>query len=412
VARRNISLLLAGDALITRPWSHVRDAAFLKLIEEIRASDVAIVNLETVIHEFKGYAQADSGGSYMASPPEIATELKWAGFDMLVHANNHAFDYGTSGVLETNEHVEKSGLILAGSGKDLQTARAPRYLRSDGGTVALVAMASDFVRYGKASKSRPDLRGRPGVNPLAVTHARAARIPVPMASRLRSVARNLGFRRHKLEARLIKLGLRSSHHVEITDLQANLDAISAAASNADVVIASVHAHTQGQWLTKFSHQAIEHGACAVFVHGPHEVRGIELYHRKPIFYSLGNFVYEIEHIRRFPAEEYERLGLASDASVSELRSAKAKLVTGLSRERSNFEGMVASISISAGNVIGIRLIPTDLQFDSEGEGRGRPQLACRELGKKIIEKLIEDSWEYGTQIRYDPMIECGEVVLN
>jgi poly-gamma-glutamate synthesis protein (capsule biosynthesis protein) len=200
--------------------------------------------------------------------------------------------------------------------------------------------------------------------------------------------------------------------VEITDLQANLDAISAAASNADVVIASVHAHTQGQWLTKFSHQAIEHGACAVFVHGPHEVRGIELYHRKPIFYSLGNFVYEIEHIRRFPAEEYERLGLASDASVSELRSAKAKLVTGLSRERSNFEGMVASISISAGNVIGIRLIPTDLQFDSEGEGRGRPQLACRELGKKIIEKLIEDSWEYGTQIRYDPMIECGEVVLN
>ena len=77
---REISLLLAGDALLTRPWSHVRDADFIGLIEEIRDADVAIANLETVIHEFKGHVQADSGGTYMASPPRIATELKWAGF--------------------------------------------------------------------------------------------------------------------------------------------------------------------------------------------------------------------------------------------------------------------------------------------------------------------------------------------
>ena len=63
---REIRLLLAGDALLTRPWSHVRDAGFLGLIEEIRDADVAIANLETVIHEFKGHAQADSGGTYMA----------------------------------------------------------------------------------------------------------------------------------------------------------------------------------------------------------------------------------------------------------------------------------------------------------------------------------------------------------
>jgi hypothetical protein len=53
---REVSLLLAGDELITRPWSHVCDADFLGLIEEIRGADVAIVNLETVIHEFKGHA--------------------------------------------------------------------------------------------------------------------------------------------------------------------------------------------------------------------------------------------------------------------------------------------------------------------------------------------------------------------
>ena len=167
-----ISLFLAGDALITRPWSHVRETRFLELVSEIRTADVAIANLETVIHEFSGYAQADFGGTYMASPPQIAAELKWAGFDMLAHANNHTFDYGTSGVLETLEHVEKAGLILAGSGKDLQNARAPRYFHCNGGTVALVAMTADFLSYGKASKAwiatwRPD--GDVWVRPIAGT---------------------------------------------------------------------------------------------------------------------------------------------------------------------------------------------------------------------------------------------------
>jgi hypothetical protein len=33
-------------------------------------------------------------------------------------------------------------------------------------------MASDYVRYGKASQSRGDLRVRPGVNPLTVNRRR------------------------------------------------------------------------------------------------------------------------------------------------------------------------------------------------------------------------------------------------
>ena len=103
--QRQLSLFLAGDALIVEPWSQIDDPTFLRLVAEMRAADVAIVNLETVIHDFKGYAQADSGGTYMASPPSIAGELAWAGVDMVSSANNHAFDYGTEGILETLEHV-------------------------------------------------------------------------------------------------------------------------------------------------------------------------------------------------------------------------------------------------------------------------------------------------------------------
>ena len=419
---KRVSILLAGDALITRPWSHVCDVAFLRLIDEIRDADVAIANLATVIHEFKGYAQADSGGSYTASAPEIAGELEWAGFDMVAHANNHSFDYGTSGVLETIDHIERAGLILAGSGKDLQNARAPRYFRCGGGTVALVAMASDFVSYGKASLSRSDLRGRPGINPLALVRERAIHMPRGAAERLRALVSLIARRPSKLDGASFKFGkfgvrFRASDHYGFctgmraveTDLVTNLGAISEAAANADIVVVSVHAHQQGRWLTEFAHQAIDRGACVIFIHGPHRVGGIELYHGKPIFYSMGNFVYEAEHIERFPSEAYQQLGLPPDAPLSNLLETRGK--SGLWRDHGAFQGFAASLSIVGGHVTRIRLIPTDLQFDAEGNGRGRPQLASPELGKRIIDAVSTQSRSYGTLVGYDLEANCGQVFM-
>lgn len=76
MARGEISVFLAGDCLIVRPWSQIEEPAFLRLIELVRNADVAIANLETVIHEFKGSAQADCGGIHLASPPQYCTGTK------------------------------------------------------------------------------------------------------------------------------------------------------------------------------------------------------------------------------------------------------------------------------------------------------------------------------------------------
>jgi poly-gamma-glutamate synthesis protein (capsule biosynthesis protein) len=409
---RALTLFLAGDAIMIRPWSNVRDPAFLELIEQIRMADVAITNLETVIHEFKGHAQADSGGVYMASPPQIAAELKWAGFDMLAHANNHAFDYGSLGVLETIEHVEREGLIVAGSGKDLQNARAPRYIQRNGSTIALVAMASDFVRYGKASHSRPDLGGRPGVNPLTVKRRRIRLQPgaaVSRSPRLDGLLRRMRWTRGFLSLQVtVEWGRRAASG----DRKANLAAISEAASKADVVIASVHAHRQGPWLTNFAHEAIGRGADIVFIHGPHHVRGMELHRGKPIFYSLGDFVFEAEHVIRFPSEAYERLGLPADAPVEKLRRMRDKLTSGLSRRRRVFEGFVACVSVAGQKIKRIRLFPIDLQFHAKEENRGRPQLASPKLGRRIIKSVASRSKEFGTRIQYDLNNGWGEVILE
>lgn len=408
-----LTLFLAGDAIITRPWAHIRDPAFLKLIDQIRASDIAIANLETVIHEFKGDAQADSGGVYMASPPQIAAELKWAGFHMLAHANNHAFDYGSSGVLETIEHVERQGILLAGSGKDLQRARAPRYIQSNGSTVALVAVASDFVPYGKASHSRDDLPGRPGVNPLTLKRRRIIHLRldkfISRFPRLEGLLRKTRFLKGLPTLRLnVEWGRKTAS----ADRKANLASIAAAASNADIVVLSLHAHRQPGWLSTFAHEAIDQGADIVFVHGPHHVLGIELYRGKPIFYSMGDFVLEADQVARFPAEAYERLGLPTDALLAQLKSITHKLTSGLSRRRDAFEGFVTRVFIAGGKIDRIRLLPIDLQFDATAEKRGRPVLASSHLGERIIKSVAARSRQFGTKIRYDADSGWGEVVLE
>jgi poly-gamma-glutamate synthesis protein (capsule biosynthesis protein) len=410
---REVSLLLAGDALITRAWSEVGDAPFLNLIGKIRAADVAVANLETVIHEFKGHAQADAGGVYMASPPLIAAELKWAGFDMFAHANNHAFDYGASGVLETIHHVEGEGLVIAGSGRDLRHARAPRYLRFGGSTVALVAMASAFVRYGRASASRPDVPGRPGINPLATRLRQIKMMPLRAVERLGNfLSRLCGVPRATSTFPKLEVVFAWGRRAEPSDLAANLEAISEAASNADIVVASIHAHTQGPWLATVARQAIDRGSHVVLVSGPHQIRGVELYQDRPIFYSLGNFVFESEYVTRLPAEAFQRVGLAPDAPVEALRASIDKHMSGLLRDREAFESIVAMISVASGRLNRIRLLPVDLNFEAKDGSRGRPQLASPEAGKRIIRVVERRSKRFKTPIRYDPVENIGEVILR
>jgi poly-gamma-glutamate capsule biosynthesis protein CapA/YwtB (metallophosphatase superfamily) len=422
MATDDLTLLLAGDALMTRPWSHVADPAFQQLVDEIRGADVAIANLETVIHEFKGFAQHTSGGTWMASPPAIAGELRWAGFDMLTHANNHAFDYGSTGILETIEHVETAGLVLAGSGRDLQDARSPRYVSAKGRRVALISMAVDYVPYGRASNSRSDFSGRPGVNPLTLTkRERAIVIPPQAADRIRALARKLGRKPEKLVDRSFKIGTRfhigrqfgieRSRRLMEADRKANLDAISEAAGAADIVVASIHAHSQGRWLREFAEDAIEQGADIVFVQGPHEVRGIGFHRGKPIFYCLGDFIYETANVARFPTEMYDRLELGAEATPAELVAVAQQRGWPIPRKRQVFEGLVATISIASDRVARIVLTPIDLQFEATAAQHGRPQVAPPPLGRRIVEEVAARSRSYGVRITYDPAINRGEVEL-
>lgn len=412
-AQCDISLFLAGDTILTVPWSHDDSADFLRLVGEIRAADAAIVNLETLIHEYRGYPQADSGGTYMASPPGIAAELKWAGIDMVGHANNHTFDYGSIGVLENLENLTAAGVLLAGSGPDLEYARAPRYFTSSDGTVALVSMSSTFAPYGKASLSRFDMHGRPGLNPLTVTSDTVVTITPAMAKDLEGAAKFLGFTGERFTYREFSIaGLRfqvgDSFDLSMglrpipRDRSANLAAIKDAARNADVVVASLHYHGKGDWLRRFAHEAIDEGADVFLVHGEHRVRGIEIYKDRPIFYGLGDFVFQAELVERLPWEYYDRYGLDEEATPQEAFAARsAKGTRGNKSRPESFEGMAASLCISDGSISEIRLLPVDLHFEAAAPVRGRPYLADSKLGAHIIRDARMASGQFGTRIDFN-----------
>src|SRR5712692_7151286 len=163
----NFTVVATGDSIINRPLSVYKEQAFTDLVQLIKEADVGFTNLETLIHEFEVNPSVGSGGNtFMASHPKMLEELRWAGINLLSSANNHAYDYGEGGLLATIKNLEAAGLAYSGTGRNLSEARAPRYLDTARGRVALISVSSTFPNEGRAMEQRPDLQGHPGLNPL------------------------------------------------------------------------------------------------------------------------------------------------------------------------------------------------------------------------------------------------------
>ncbi len=104
-------------------------------------ADVVFGNLETPI--------APSSGSpgrpfVFNAPAELPEALKKSGFTILSTANNHAYDQGTQGVLETLERLEAAGLSSVGSGRDRAQAETVRVLERKGIRIAFLAFTDLF----------------------------------------------------------------------------------------------------------------------------------------------------------------------------------------------------------------------------------------------------------------------------
>src|SRR4051812_3309958 len=114
-----IDIALVGDSFINRKLRVYREPSFLAMRELIRAADVSVSNAETMFHRYEGAPVWDAGlyGTYAASDPETIDELKWLGIRMLACANNHAGDFGETGVIKNIEYLDERGMAHAGTGR-------------------------------------------------------------------------------------------------------------------------------------------------------------------------------------------------------------------------------------------------------------------------------------------------------
>lgn len=411
-----LSLFIAGDMLMSRPWIEWQNPSFQALVSEIKRADVAAANLETVIHQFRGYAQADSGGAYTAAPPQVAADLARCGINMVATANNHSYDYGSTGVLETLENLDAACIISAGTGPDLQSAEAPAYFNTAGQTVALVAMTASFHSYNRASLSRPDLHGRPGVNPLTLAKGLAIRCPRAV---FRSISEKPGAKRRQyldtVKWRGIDwtagehYGIETRRRIVSSDAERVLRNVRLASASAELTLVSIHSHNERRWLKQWCRKLIRSGADIVFVHGKHQVGGVEIFEGRPIFYGLGDFVFQPHLLDRMPAEAFERVGLPFDAPPQDYHDIHGN---GGSAGRKAYEGAVATLVWRDGRPEEIKLIPVDLQYDAEPDITGSPRRGDAVFGERIIRQMAAASRRYGTSIRFDRHEVCGHIELR
>jgi poly-gamma-glutamate synthesis protein (capsule biosynthesis protein) len=285
--------------------------------------------------------------------------------------------------------------------------------------------------WGKAGSQRFDHKGRPGVNPLGFETAYT--VDPRAFEELSRIERELGFdpekerERHAGASQEKTIDVRGNRfvagegfsvrtRVDSRDLEENLKWIREARRQADWVVVSLHWHEFGgeslrvarsvtecvepaDFIPSFAREAIAAGADLFVGHGPHVPLGIEIYRDKPIFYSLGNFIFQNETVKSFPADAYERFDLDPQATPADWWDARTD--HGKKGHPANplyWENFVAVCHFKDQRFSEARLYPIDQGHGRPRAQRGRPLMADKIVGERVIARLQRLSQLYGTEV--------------
>ena len=435
--RGNMSIAVVGDAMISRRMRAFKEPHFLKLVEILRNTDVSIANLEFLFHDYESSWQW-TRGTYTRSDPKNLNELKWMGIDAVSTATNHAYDFSEGGFLTTLGHLDKTDIAHAGGGKDLDHARAPAYVDTPGGRVAVMSAASTFYDISRAGPGRPGFPGRPGINVLR--HQKVHYVTQDVFDALHKANRELGYEEHEESAAQFgfsgqaeppdkrtavrfmgnEFRLAEASKIETSvnpeDLEGIGHWIRGAKKQADWLVYGVHCHESGatgeyhggsrpsppDFLVEFAHWSIDQG-CDLFAgHGPHYLRGIEIYQGKPIFYSLGNFIFQNESVTQVPYEGYRRFGLGDTHTPGDFFEARSDTgKRGFPADSVFWQSVVGVCHYEAKDLKEVKLYPIDMGFGRPIPQRGRPVLAQGQGAHEILQWLQQVSEPFGTEIEID-----------
>ena len=248
-AADSMTILFSGDVLLSDHVlnaysraggiSGVLDSGYLSAIQ---SADYFAVNEEFPFSS-RGTQAPDKQYTFRLAPEKVSL-FKEMGIDAVTLANNHALDYGTDALLDTCEILDQAGILHTGAGKDLDTAKQPVLFEKNGQRVALIGATRVIPKADWAAT-----KGHPG--------------------------------------------MLSSYEVSVEPLLAQ---IAECHASGDKVVVLIHWGIERdempqEYQRALARRYIDAGADLVIGSHPHVLQGIEYYKGKPIFYSLGNFVF-------------------------------------------------------------------------------------------------------------------------
>lgn len=165
-----------------------------------------------------------------------------AGIEVASLANNHGFDQGPEGLIDSVRNMRRAGIVPIGAGASQEEADAPRYVDVNGWKIGLVGVGEVID---------PDTQVAVGE----------------------------------------EIGTAVGH-----DFSRALGSIEEAEERADLVIVVIHwgveLDTQPRdYQVEKARRMIDAGADAIFGHHAHRLQPMDTYKGRPIFYGLGNFVW-------------------------------------------------------------------------------------------------------------------------
>ncbi|MBB2203042.1 CapA family protein [Gluconacetobacter tumulisoli] len=423
-----MKICLTGDSILFRRLNSLSDPKIAPLFDMIRDCDISFTNLELVPNDFIGDPALDMGGTHFGASSWVLDELVEAGFDLFAAATNHSLDYSISGLRKTMEELDRREILYAGIGKHLDDARRPAYATHPLGTVAMLSCTSTFARGQEAAGQTHVMQGRPGINPLRFStmhHVSSEELET-----LRRIYAELGLQQVKDDKIQLGFAFPSAPDVlafenlsfkagDRTEIRTSPNAIDTqgiarwigeARMVSDTVIVSIHAHESGynaageidveipaEFLVTFARQAIDEGADIVAAHGPHLLRGMEIYKGKPIFYSLGNFIGQNELVERLPAESHAVNRVDIDLTPHRVYKARSNDdAKGFPAEQRFWETVMPICTFHDGRVASIEIHPITLNLGPSAHTRGVPALAQGKEGQRILEHFAALSAPFGT----------------
>ncbi len=321
---RRLQLNLLGQSLIRENICAQQWSAIEALRQRIRSADLTFSNLEVAIRGPRAGPPTRPLETLHLADPAVIDCLQWLGIGLVSTSNNHAFDVGTGGILDTMSALDARKMPFAGTGMSLAHASTATIVGTAAGPVGLVAAAAGFIREGGTATA-----DRPGV----------------------------------AEIRKGKDG-----GIDADDAQRTLESIRLGRKQSDIVIAYLHDHLweaenwmTADWKRAFARACIDAGASVFVSHGAPLLHGVEMYRGKPLFHGLGSFVFQTKKADDFYGP------WAWQSLLAECRFDGGEFV--------------------GARLLPIQLNPTGVGGPADLATRGRPSIAGPEDAKAILDRL-------------------------